>query len=61
MIFHIQFKKHINHIDVHFVEDDDTADDDPDVPDRYQIKKQSQFIVDAKTKRRTTKKKKKAK
>lgn len=47
--------------DIVYDEDEDTGDDDPDVLDRYQIKKQSQFIVDAKTKRRTTKKKKKAK
>ena len=48
-------------VTVLFLDDEPSADEDPDVPDRNQIKKQSQFIVDAKTKRRTTKKKKKAK
>ena len=43
------------------VDDEDSGDDDTDVPNRNAIKKQSQFIVDSKTKRRTTKKKKKTK
>lgn len=44
------------------VDEDDSADlNDNDVPDRDKIKKQSQLLVDSKTKRRTTKKKKKTK
>jgi hypothetical protein len=39
-------------------DDEDSGEDDTDVPNRGAIKKQSQFIVDSKTKRRTTKKKK---
>lgn len=44
-----------------YEDDEDSGDDDTDVPNRNAIKKQSQFIVDSKTKRRTTKKKKKTK
>lgn len=44
-----------------FSDEEDSGENDTDVPDREKIKKQSQFIVDSKTKRRTTKKKKKAK
>ncbi|XP_033763026.1 coiled-coil domain-containing protein 151-like [Pecten maximus] len=47
--------------DMGFDDEDDSGDDDGDVPGRTAIKKQSQFIVDSKTKRRTTKKKKKMK
>ncbi|XP_060065745.1 outer dynein arm-docking complex subunit 3-like [Ylistrum balloti] len=47
--------------DMGFDDEDDSGDDDGDVPGRNAIKKQSQFIVDSKTKRRTTKKKKKMK
>lgn len=42
-------------------EDEDSGEDDIDVPNRSAIKKQSQTIIDSKTKRRVTKKKKKAK
>jgi len=42
-------------------EDEDSGEDDGDVPNRNAIKKQSQFIVDSKTKRRVPKKKKKMK
>jgi len=42
-------------------DEEDSGDNDADVPDRDKIKKQSQLIVDSKTKRRTTKKKKKTK
>lgn len=44
-----------------FTDDEDSGEDDGEVPNRNAIKKQSQFIVDSKTKRRTTKKKKKTK
>lgn len=47
--------------DMVYDDDEDSGDDDTDVPNRNAIKKQSQFIVDSKTKRRTTKKKKKTK
>ncbi|XP_045206562.1 outer dynein arm-docking complex subunit 3-like isoform X2 [Mercenaria mercenaria] len=48
--------------DLVYADDEDSADNfDGDAPDRNQIKKQSQLLVDAKTKRRTTKKKKKTK
>ncbi|KAL5012564.1 hypothetical protein ScPMuIL_011115 [Solemya velum] len=47
--------------DAVFDVDEDSGDDDTEVPNRNAIKKQSQFIVDSKTKRRTTKKKKKTK
>lgn len=47
--------------DLVYDDEEDSGDNDADVPDRDKIKKQSQFIVDSKTKRRTTKKKKKAK
>ena len=47
--------------DAVFEDDEDSGEDDGDVPNRNAIKKQSQFIVDSKTKRRTTKKKKKTK
>ena len=53
---HVHFKWFLN-----IVDDEDSGDDDTDVPNRNAIKKQSQFIVDSKTKRRTTKKKKKTK
>ena len=39
----------------------DSGENDNEMLDRHTIKKQSQFIVDSKTKRRITKKKKKAK
>ncbi|KAH9507494.1 hypothetical protein Btru_051293 [Bulinus truncatus] len=42
-------------------DDEDSGEDDFDVPNRAAIKKQSQFIVDSKTKRRVPKKKKKTK
>ncbi|XP_059149671.1 outer dynein arm-docking complex subunit 3-like isoform X3 [Physella acuta] len=42
-------------------EDDDSGEDDLDVPNRSAIKKQSEFIVESKTKRRVPKKKKKMK
>ncbi|KAK3732532.1 hypothetical protein RRG08_030732 [Elysia crispata] len=42
-------------------EDEDSGEDDGDVPNRNTIKKQSQFIIDSKTKRRVPKKKKKMK
>ncbi|XP_064616243.1 outer dynein arm-docking complex subunit 3-like [Liolophura sinensis] len=42
-------------------DEDESGEDDTDVPTRNTIKKQSQFIIDAKTKRRTTRKKKKVK
>lgn len=42
-------------------EDDDSGEDDLDAPNRSTIKKQSQTIIDSKTKRRVAKKKKKAK
>jgi len=42
-------------------EDEDSGEDDGEVPNRNAIKKQSQFIVDSKTKRRVPKKKKKMK
>merc|ERR1712110_677424 len=42
-------------------EDEDSGEDDPEVASRNAIKKQSQFIVDSKTKRRVPKKKKKMK
>jgi hypothetical protein len=45
-----------------FTEDSDSDHgNDTEWPDRDKIKKQSQLLVDAKTKRRTTKKKKKTK
>lgn len=47
--------------DLVYDDEEDSGDNDGDVPDRDKIKKQSQFIVDSKTKRRTTKKKKKTK
>ncbi|KAL3870343.1 hypothetical protein ACJMK2_038417 [Sinanodonta woodiana] len=47
--------------DLVYDDEEDSGENDTDVPDRDKIKKQSQFIVDSKTKRRTTKKKKKAK
>ncbi|XP_052092788.1 outer dynein arm-docking complex subunit 3-like [Mytilus californianus] len=47
--------------DAVFEDDEDSGEDDGEVPNRNAIKKQSQFIVDSKTKRRTTKKKKKTK
>lgn len=47
--------------DLVFDDEEDSGENDTDVLDRDKIKKQSQFIVDSKTKRRTTKKKKKAK
>lgn len=47
--------------DLVYDDEEDSGENDTDVPDREKIKKQSQFIVDSKTKRRTTKKKKKAK
>ncbi|KAK3092525.1 hypothetical protein FSP39_004008 [Pinctada imbricata] len=47
--------------DLVYDDDEDSGEDDTDVPNRNAIKKQSQFIVDQKTKRRTTKKKKKTK
>ncbi|XP_052222822.1 outer dynein arm-docking complex subunit 3-like isoform X2 [Dreissena polymorpha] len=46
--------------DLVYDDEEDSGDNDADVPDRDKIKKQSQLIVDSKTKRRTTKKKKKA-
>ncbi|KAK7094450.1 outer dynein arm-docking complex subunit 3-like [Littorina saxatilis] len=42
-------------------EDEDSGEDDIDVPNRNAIKKNSQNIIDAKTKRRVAKKKKKTK
>jgi len=42
-------------------EDEDSGEDDIDVPNRNTIKKNSQNIIDAKTKRRVAKKKKKTK
>ncbi|XP_025111800.1 coiled-coil domain-containing protein 151-like [Pomacea canaliculata] len=42
-------------------EDEESGEDDADVPNRAAIKKQSQFIIDSKTKRRVPKKKKKTK
>ncbi|KAK7466000.1 hypothetical protein BaRGS_00037437 [Batillaria attramentaria] len=42
-------------------EDEDSGEDDVDVPNRSTIKKQSQTIIDSKTKRRVAKKKKKMK
>ncbi|CAL1533535.1 unnamed protein product [Lymnaea stagnalis] len=47
--------------DLVYEDDDDSGEDDTDVPNRSAIKKQSQFIVDSKTKRRVPKKKKKTK
>lgn len=47
--------------DLVYDDEEDSGDNDADVPDRDKIKKQSQLLVDAKTKRRTTKKKKKTK
>ncbi|XP_041369363.1 outer dynein arm-docking complex subunit 3-like [Gigantopelta aegis] len=47
--------------DLAYDDDEDSGDDDADVPNRNTIKKQSQFIVDSKTKRRVAKKKKKTK
>lgn len=44
-----------------FPEDEESGEDDADVPNRAAIKKQSQFIIDSKTKRRVPKKKKKTK
>ena len=44
-----------------FSEDEDSGEDDVDVPNRSTIKKISQNIIDSKTKRRVAKKKKKAK
>ncbi|XP_052790334.1 outer dynein arm-docking complex subunit 3-like [Mya arenaria] len=45
--------------DLVYDDEEDSGDNDGDVPDRDKIKKLSQMIVDSKTKRRTTKKKKK--
>ncbi len=42
-------------------DDEDSGDDDGEVPSRSTIRKQSQNIVDSKTKRRISKKKKKTK
>ncbi|XP_013080325.2 outer dynein arm-docking complex subunit 3-like [Biomphalaria glabrata] len=47
--------------DLVYDDDEDSGEDDFDVPNRAAIKKQSQFIVDSKTKRRVPKKKKKTK
>uniref|UniRef100_A0A0B6ZZD7 ODAD1 central coiled coil region domain-containing protein n=1 Tax=Arion vulgaris TaxID=1028688 RepID=A0A0B6ZZD7_9EUPU len=47
--------------DLVYDDDEDSGEDDVDVPNRSTIKKQSQFIVDSKTKRRVPKKKKKMK
>ncbi|KAL4219631.1 hypothetical protein ACF0H5_022203 [Mactra antiquata] len=47
--------------DINYDDGSDSGDNDNDVPDRDKIKKQSQSLVDSKTKRRTTKKKKKTK
>jgi len=48
--------------DIGYEDDEDDGENiDTEVPDRDRIKKQSQILVDSKTKRRTTKKKKKTK
>ena len=44
-----------------FISDDEDSGEDEDIPTRNAIKKQSQQIVDAKTRRRPGKRKKKAK
>ncbi|XP_046376199.1 outer dynein arm-docking complex subunit 3-like [Haliotis cracherodii] len=47
--------------DLVYEDDEDSGEDDGDVPSRTTIKKQSQSIIDSKTKRRISKKKKKTK
>ncbi|KAK6167857.1 hypothetical protein SNE40_021789 [Patella caerulea] len=47
--------------DLVYDDEEDSGDDDFGVPNRSSIKKQSQFIIDSKTKRRVAKKKKKTK
>ncbi|ESO81977.1 hypothetical protein LOTGIDRAFT_237180 [Lottia gigantea] len=47
--------------DLVYSDENDSGDDDIGVPNRHSIKKQSQFIIDSKTKRRVAKKKKKTK
>lgn len=61
MMFHLIYVCFIIFLFKNISDTDASGDDDADVPGRNAIKKASQFIVDSKTKRRTTKKKKKTK